>query len=356
MMIEFDHVSLSLGSFSLKDVSFSIKKGDYYFILGPSGAGKTVILEAIAGLHKTDSGEILINGDSATMQPPEKRRISLVYQDYSLFPHMSVADNVAFGLRRQKVNKDEADSKVNKILDEFGISYLRKRAPLTLSGGEQQRVALARALVVDPEILLLDEPLSAMDPNIKERFIEELERIHREREITIVHVTHSRKEALALATRVAIVIDGKLEHEGLKDEVFRKPLNRKIGEFLGIENVYDAKSRGFCSGKTLLDIEGGIIEVSGEYVEGSDLCVFIRGTDVLLSDSAPPNNPEYQVFEGTIADIFQRGYFFRKVGVDCGFMVSAILSDTYSESLALTPGKKVFVRINYASVHVSDNR
>lgn len=354
-MIEFDHVSLSLGSFSLRDVSFSIEKGDYYFILGPSGAGKTVIIEAIAGLHKPDSGEVLINGDRATMQPPEKRKISLVYQDYSLFPHMSVADNVGFGLRRQKVDKDETELKVNKILEEFGISHLRERAPLTLSGGEQQRVALARALVVDPEILLLDEPLSAMDPNIKERFIEELERIHRERDITIVHVTHSRKEALALATRVAIVIDGRLEHEDLKEEVFRKPLNRKIGQFLGIENIYNAKSRGIYSGKTLLDIEGGTIEVSGEYNEGSDLCVFIRGTDVLLSDSAPSGSPEYQVFEGTIVDIFQRGSFFRKVEIDCGFMISAVLSDTYAESLVLSPGKKVFARVNYASIHVREN-
>lgn len=354
-MIEFEHVSLSLGGFSLKDVSFSIEKGDYYFILGPSGAGKTVILEAIAGLHKPDSGEVLINGDRATLLPPEKRKISLVYQDYSLFPHMSVADNVSFGLRRQKVNKDEAESRVNKILEEFDIFHLSERSPLTLSGGEQQRVALARALVVGPEILLLDEPLSAMDPSIKEKFIEELERIHQERDITIVHVTHSRKEALALATRVAIVIDGRLEHEGLKEEVFRKPLNRKIGHFLGIENIYNARSREISPGKTLLDIEGGTIDVSGEYCVGSGLCVFIRGTDVLISDSPPPKSTEYQVFEGTVTDIFQRGSFFRKVEIDCGFTISAVLSDTYTESLNLSTGKKVFVRINYASIHITEN-
>ncbi|MFY1645284.1 ABC transporter ATP-binding protein, partial [Methanoculleus bourgensis] len=201
-MIEFDQVSLALGSFRLNDVSLTINRGDYYFIVGPSGAGKTVILEAIAGLHRPRRGRILLRGEEVTSLPPEKRRVALVYQDYSLFPHMSVIDNVGYGLRMQGMGRADARREVAGLLTEFGIAHLADRYPGTLSGGEQQRVALARAVAVKPDILLLDEPLSALDPITQEKFILDLQRLHREDDLTIVQVSHARREAHLLATRM----------------------------------------------------------------------------------------------------------------------------------------------------------
>ena len=163
-MIVLEHVSLSLGDFSLHDVDLRINKGEYLVLMGPSGAGKTVLLETIAGLRFPDNGRILLDGIDVSSIPPEKRRIAIVYQDYSLFPHMTAFENIAFGLRLRNVSGSETEQRVRSLLREFNLDHLMDRYPSSLSGGEQQRVALARALAVKPDILLLDEPFSALDP------------------------------------------------------------------------------------------------------------------------------------------------------------------------------------------------
>lgn len=240
-MITLEKVSHEWGEFSLKNVNLSVDEGEYFVILGPTGAGKTLILETIAGFYIPREGHIFLSGKDATHIPPEKRNIGLVYQDYSLFPHMTVEENVAFGLKMRKIPKREVEIKVQDIMDSVGITHLRGRFPSTLSGGEQQRVALSRALVIDPDILLLDEPLSALDPRTQELLREELKRIHKVRGTTTIHVTHDQTEALALADRIAVILNGKVIQVDTPLKVFNEPVSEKIAIFVGVENVINGK-------------------------------------------------------------------------------------------------------------------
>ncbi|WOF17277.1 ATP-binding cassette domain-containing protein [Methanoplanus sp. FWC-SCC4] len=354
-MIEFDDVSLTLGDFSLKNLTLEISKGDYYFVLGPSGAGKTVILEAIAGLHRPDSGRILIRGEDVSGIPPEKRKIALVYQDYSLFPHMSVYENIAFGLLMQKAGKEEVSKAVDNIMNRLGISHLRDRHPLTMSGGEQQRVALARSLVVNPDILLLDEPLSAMDPITREKFISDLRSLHKELGITIVQVTHSRDEVFALAEKVAVISSGKLEQEGTLNDVFRKPENSVVGRFIGIENVL-LGSVGGCSenGGCTVDICGVKIRALCEAGDKKEICAYIRGVDVgidtVMSDS--PVSGSRNVLPGSVLCVNPYNSMYR-VYVDCGFSLCSLLTEREVDAMKIEPGKDVYAFFEDSAVHLT---
>ncbi len=233
-MISLKNVSISLGDFSLKDVDLEIPPGEYFSILGPTGAGKTVILELIAGLYSPDKGDILINNRNVEKVPPERRGVGFVYQDYALFPHLNVYKNISFGLKLRKVPADEIKDIVLELTELLNITHLLDRFPGTLSGGEQQRVSLARALALKPKILLMDEPLSALDPNTKKFLYRELKRIHQTYECTIVHVTHDFNEANVLATLVGIILDGQLRQVGTPEEVFENNSDAKVSKFLGL--------------------------------------------------------------------------------------------------------------------------
>ncbi|UUX91591.1 ABC transporter ATP-binding protein [Methanoplanus endosymbiosus] len=351
-MIEFDDVNLSLGSFSLYNVSMKINKGEYFFIIGPSGAGKTILLETIAGLHLPDSGRVLIRGEDVFLKPPEKRDIALVYQDYSLFPHMTIFDNVAFGLRMAKKSRAEVKESVGRMLNHFGISHLSERKPLTMSGGEQQRVALARALVINPEILLLDEPLSAMDPVNRDRFIKDLDSIHKEFGITIVQVTHSREEAISLADRIAVIADGRLEQTGSLNEVFKTPASPVVARMAGIDNIFDgvvtdAGDDGIC----LIDLGGVSLKVLYSGKKGDNVNLYIHASDVLLMDSMPENGPD-NILNGKIEGIFQRNNYFRVI-VDCGESIYSSLSPREMAESNFKPGMEVYVAFSSANVHIT---
>ncbi|WFN34260.1 ATP-binding cassette domain-containing protein [Methanogenium sp. S4BF] len=351
-MIEFENVSVTLGDFRLNEVSIRVESGDYYFIIGPSGAGKTIILEAMAGLHHPNSGRVLIDGEDVSRVPPEKRKVALVYQDYSLFPHMTVYDNIAFGLKLQKLPKAEVERRVVAVISRFGIAHLRNRAPYTMSGGEQQRVALARALVTEPDILLLDEPLSAMDQVNRDKFVADLRAIHKEHNLTIVHVTHSREEALSLATRVAVIIDGTLEQEGERDEVFRKPPNRRVGRFVGIENVFEGMVAGTGAGGSVIRIDGCSIRTTDPVPEGCRVCVFIRAADVAVRRAGIPADDEYNCFPATVEEIIPReSYYLLKIA--CGISLYSLASEQEIKEKDLAPGQAVSVSFSPASVHVT---
>ena len=229
----------NLGSFRL-DVEFSMSRS-YCVVLGPTGAGKSLLLELIAGILKPDKGRILIDGKDVTNFPPEKRNIGFVPQDYALFPHMSVYKNIAYGLRRDKKGKRK---KVEEIAEKLGISHILDRKPTTLSGGERQRVALARALIIQPKLILLDEPLSAVDLRTKEKLMEELKLVQSEFEIPIVHVTHSLIEAVTLANEVAIMMDGKIIEKGKTKDVFSSQV-QEVADFLAVKGLFKKLSDVF---------------------------------------------------------------------------------------------------------------
>jgi len=350
-MIEFDRVSIALGNFLLDEVSLSIRRGDYYFIMGPSGAGKTIILEAIAGLLVPDSGRILQNGQDVGCIPPEKRRIGLVYQDYSLFPHMTVEKNIAFGMKMRRLPAPEIGRQVNQLMKQFEITHLAQRAPLTLSGGEQQRVAIARALAIDPELLLLDEPLSALDPITRERFIEELRSLHRDQGLTIVHVTHDRRDAASLGTRMAMIIDGRLIQEDQINAIFNSPYTERVAQFIGYENILKGTVVS-CEGELCtVDIGKNRVEVVTGAKKGDRIALCIHADDITVLKSDGRQTSARNTFEGPIIRKTVSGSL-ATVTVDIGVEVTAVLTGKSAVELALDTGIPVCISFKATAVHV----
>lgn len=226
------------GSFeALRAVDIDIRSGEFLTLLGPSGSGKTTMLMILAGFTAPTSGQVIHNGVDITRKPPERRHFGMVFQGYSLFPHLSVMDNIAFPLRIRRIARAERKRRVERILDVVGLADQGQKKPDALSGGQQQRVAIARALVFGPEVLLLDEPLSALDKNLREQLQNELKRIHREVGTTFVFVTHDQSEALALSSRIAIFDRGEMAQIGAPEHVYSQPESRFVAEFLGRINI-----------------------------------------------------------------------------------------------------------------------
>ena len=240
-MLRLEDISLKLGSFSLRNVSLQVNQGEYLVLLGPTGTGKTVLLETIAGLHSPDEGKIFLNDIDVSHFPPEKRHLGVVYQDYALFPHLTVYSNIAFGLKLDGNPDRDVRGAVSEMAAFLGIDHILNRKPGRLSGGEQQRVALARALVLNPYLLLLDEPLSALDRLTRDRLRRELKRIHGEIGVSILHITHDLSEAFFLADRLIIMKDGAVIQEGKPEDTLKRPGNRFVAELVGIENFIPAK-------------------------------------------------------------------------------------------------------------------
>jgi molybdate/tungstate transport system ATP-binding protein len=229
-------LSFGLGDFELKDITFDVNEGEYFVILGHSGAGKTVILESIAGLHKVD-GQVFFNGEDITQVVPEKRDIGFVYQDFALFPNMSVKENIVFAAKYKKVANQKA--LLDDLVEFLGLHKILNRHIDNLSGGEKQRVAIARAIFSQPKILLLDEPLSAIDPTFRNQIMKFLKDIHKKYQLTTLHVTHNFREASYLADKIAIVIDGKVVQVDDANSVLSKPASLEVAEFLGFKNIFD---------------------------------------------------------------------------------------------------------------------
>ncbi len=265
----------------LKNINLEIERGSLFAILGPSGCGKTTLLRIIAGFIQPDKGKIYINGVDVTDKPPHERRAVMVFQNWALWPHMTVYENIAFGLRLRKVPKEEIDRKVRWALELLGLEGLENRYPSQLSGGQQQRVALARALVVDPEVLLLDEPLSNLDAKLRIKLRAELKRIQRELKITMVYVTHDQEEALALADKIAVMNKGVIEQVGSPEEVYNNPQTPFVASFLGRTTVLTGQVVSVEDGLAKVKIGNSILEAINHGVrEGEEALVIIKA-DVL---------------------------------------------------------------------------
>ena len=230
-MIKIKELWVNLGDFELEGIDLDIQKGEYFIILGPTGAGKTVLLESIAGIYPLKGGKIWLDGREVTRFPAEKRRIGFVYQDYVLFPHLSVKENISFSLKLRKERGEEVEEKVSRMAELLRISHLLGRNPATCRKGDQQKVALARALIIEPNLLLLDEPLSAVDPQNRQDLQREIKRIHHKLGVTTIHVTHDFEEAISLGDRIAVLGEGKLRQVGTAEQIFCYPESEFVAQF-----------------------------------------------------------------------------------------------------------------------------
>ncbi len=276
-MLELKSVTKKLGSYEMFDTSLHINRGEYMMLLGPSGVGKSVLIEIIAGLMYPDTGHIIWDDKDITFKVPEKRGFAVVYQNYVLFPHLTVRQNIIYGLKASGAGPRKIAERLQKLAKMLNIDNLLDRKPIKLSGGEQQRVALARALAIEPKLLLLDEPLSALDSNTRLRLRKELKRINNELNITVLHVTHDPDEAIALGDRICVMIDNQVRQIGTPTELFHEPSNPDVANFLGKRNILPV---------TQIDPNNYLACDQGIYITGTNgqiSHIWIKPEEILLS-------------------------------------------------------------------------
>lgn len=255
--VNIQNVVKRFGSFAaVDDVSLEIRPGEFFTLLGPSGCGKTTLLRAIAGFNQPDGGEIRFSGKVINRIPAHKRDIGMVFQNYAIFPHMTVRENVAYGLKARNYPKNKIDGKVEEALEMVQIAPLRDRKPSELSGGQQQRVALARAFIIEPGVLLMDEPLSNLDAKLRVQMRATIKKLQRRLGITTIYVTHDQEEALAISDRIAVMRDGKIMQLGTPEEIYKHPKNRFVCGFIGVSNFIDCEAHTDASGAAHLEMGG----------------------------------------------------------------------------------------------------
>jgi len=343
-VIRIENVHVELGGFCLEDIDLSVDKGEFFILLGPTGAGKTVLLEALAGLLPTKKGRVLIDGADVTNLPPEKRGIGIVYQDCALFPHLTVLQNITYGLHFHRINKTEAEKRLDGLLDQLGLRFLTDRMPVNLSGGELQRVALARALMVSPSVLSLDEPLSSLDPNFRGEIQEELKRLHQESGITFLMVTHDFCEALSLGSRGAVINKGKIEQVGKLTEIFQKPDSPFVADFVGMKNLFPAKFSGTTAFVHDLGLE------LGREAENSCKYIGIRPEDIIISRQMA--SPEVKnSFNGVVSKILNRGFFYEIHVKADGILFNTFITKGWFAELEPAAGLPVNVSIKPEAIH-----
>lgn len=287
-VLSLKNIEKSFGETSvLRGVDLDVGKGEFVTILGSSGCGKTTILRIIAGLLDADGGTVYIDGEDVTGVPPEKRPVNTVFQNYALFPHMTVAENVGYALRLRGEKKEKIASEVARVLALVRMSGYEKRRPHELSGGQRQRVAIARAVIAEPKVLLLDEPLGALDLRLRRQMQTELKAIQSELGITFIYITHDQEEALNMSSRIAVMRNGVFEQFGTPDEIYDRPETSFVASFVGEANVIRGKVLK-SEGQTLLvSALGASVAVhpdGGKYAAGDDVCIAVRRENVVLSD------------------------------------------------------------------------
>ncbi len=341
-MLEIKNISVSFASFSLEDITLTVNQGDYLTVLGVSGAGKTVLLEVLAGLVKPSRGQVWLNGKDITNQKIQERRMGLVYQDLSLFPHLTVAANIAYPLKQKGFKGQALKTKIQQLATDTGVMHLLERYPGTLSGGEAQRVALARTLGADPQVLLLDEPLSNLDVKLKTELRGLLRQINRSGK-TIIHVTHDYMESATLSNTVAIIDQGRLVQTGMASEVFRHPKTEFVARFSGIRNLFPCQIEGddpVAGLKKALVQDLGPVFFVGEGVMDQGF-VMVPQEDIILSEHSLETSAQNQ-FQGVITEAFAAAGSMEIV-VDAGVEFVVMVSRNSFHKMSLSPGKKIWL-------------
>jgi molybdopterin-binding protein len=346
-MLELTHIYKKLKAFKLEDINFRVKEGEYFILLGESGAGKSILLEIIAGLIKPDKGNIFLQEKEITYKPIQQRPVGLVFQDYAIFPHMSVFDNIAYSLHSVIMNHTEIQKKVNEIAEQLDIKSLLKRNPKSLSGGEQQRVALARTLILKPKCLLLDEPLSSLDTQLQKEIRSLLRNINKAGQ-TIIHVTHHYEEAIALANRIGVLENGTISQIGTPDEVFSHPKSEFIANFCGIANFYKGILYNNKPNEPARFETNGISFYVNTDTKDSPGHIYIKGENITISNEKV-NLSSRNFLEGTIEDIepIKQGY---DVIVNIGIKITVAITASALKELNLFQGKHVFLYIKATGI------
>ena len=299
-------------------IDLELPAGEFCSLLGASGCGKTTTLRMIAGFERPDSGQILLDGEDMAQQPPHLRPVNTVFQNYALFPLMSVRDNVAFGLRYQDVPKSTIDRRVSEALEIARIGDLGKRRPSQLSGGQQQRVALARALVLNPQVLLLDEPLGALDAQLRKHLQLQLRQLQRELGITFVYVTHDQEEALTMSDRIAVIADGKVEQVGSPEEIYAHPATAYVAGFLGSANIFEANVSDISANLATCAALGRTISAEvGDDAPRGEAAIVVRPERIAIGDESAPCPAGHNRVVGTVLDVVYLGAS-TQVSVDVG--------------------------------------
>ncbi len=340
-MLNVRNITKVFDGFALRDVSFEVAQGEYFVLLGPSGVGKTMILEIIAGLQVPDSGSIYLDGKDITAERIQRRRCALVYQDRSLFPHMSVRRNIAYGLRAGRMHRAAVKERIGKLADDIDIRDILDRDPRVLSGGEVQRVALARALATEPRCLLLDEPISSLDAGSRRQLQSLLRSLNRQGH-TMLHVTHDYEEAITLASRVAIMNEGRIVQIGEPAEVFRHPKSAFVAGFIGIRNFFKGHLRYTDGQKGLAEVvtSGPVFRVLSDERPG-DGHLMVRSEDVIVSEMKPQTSAQ-NTFEGVIADVVP-AKLGMEIAVDIGVEILSAVSRESVKSLSLARGQRIWI-------------
>jgi molybdate/tungstate transport system ATP-binding protein len=312
-MLKLYDINKRLGNFLLSNISLDIAEGEYYVLLGRSGAGKTQLLELIAGLERVDNGRIVLDNEDITYTKIQERKIGIVFQDFAIFPHMTVFGNIAYPLKMRKTPEDIISSIVNESARQMNIVHLLDRSVGNLSGGERQRIALARTLVTLPRLLLLDEPLSSLDASLKDEMKRLLRKLNRDGH-TIIHVTHDYSDAISLASRIGVIHNGRIIQEGKVDEVFGRPVNRFVARYAGYKNFFRIKieqANGEMKGISQKRLEFKLNDYP------ADECLAIIRSEAIRVSKEIPSDKTANIFEGIIEEVIP-AEFGMEMEVDAG--------------------------------------
>lgn len=302
-MLEIDSVSVFLPGFSLQDISFSVQSSDFFALLGPTGSGKSILLEAIMGLLPVGQGAIRISGQDISGYPPESRKLGLVYQDHALFPHLTVKENLVYGVKYHNISKDIQERRFGLLVERLKLGDLLHRSPTTLSGGEKQRTALARALMLNPRALLLDEPLSALDQMFRDDARRLLKTLHQELDIPFILVSHSFSEVLFLANKGAIIKQGRLQQSGSIGDLFERPQSTFVASFVGMSNVFSCRvSKGLAQ-------VNGLRLYPGSGAEPGHTHLAVRPEEIRVADLEPTSHEN--TLSGPITQLDCQGFYYR---------------------------------------------
>jgi spermidine/putrescine transport system ATP-binding protein len=352
-MVELRHVSKRFGSHeALKDASFAINTGEFMTFLGPSGCGKTTCLRLISGFDTPTSGRIFIDGKDVTFDPPYRRDVNQVFQNYALFPHLTIYENIAFGLRMKRVAPADITRRVQRVLEMTALGDFVNRKPAQLSGGQRQRVALARAIICEPKVLLLDEPLSALDAKLRIQMRMELKQLQKKLGITFIYVTHDQEEALTMSDRVAVMNAGRVEQIGTVNEIYYKPATRFVAAFIGDTNIVEAQILASESGMLRCRLEGGLeLDVRRQESHASaKLLLSLRPEKIRLHRINPGGGNSFscqvamEIFKGAVDEL--------TLTVQGNLQLGAILANDGNAGTDFHEGDQVFASIQPEDIHI----